>query len=98
MFYSVAMGTRPPRTPWPPEGEPRAPSAPRRIRHVWVRGAFGGAASRQGLVVTWRRVVRDASPPAWQALVVVVDDRFELVSAEWFFSYELRPVRSEPPV
>ena len=53
--------------------------------------------ARQGLVVTWRRVQRGASPPSWQALVVVVDDRSERAEAQWFFATELEPVPSDPP-
>jgi hypothetical protein len=48
-------------------------------------------------VVTWRQVQRGASPPTWQALVVVVDDRFERAEAQWFFATELEPVPSDPP-
>jgi hypothetical protein len=48
-------------------------------------------------VVTWRKVQRGASPATWQALVVVVDDRFERAEAQWFFATELEPVRSDPP-
>jgi hypothetical protein len=48
-------------------------------------------------VVTWRLVQRGASPPSWQALVVVVDDRFERAEAQWFFATELEPVPSAPP-
>lgn len=67
------------------------------MRHVWVRAPLGRSGARQGLVVTWRQVRRGASPPAWQALVVVVDDRFERAEASWFYAHELEPVLSEPP-
>ena len=99
MFYHAGMGERPVRPPWPPPLDaPRArESRPARVRHVWVRAPLGRLGARQGLVVTWRQVVRGASPPSWQALVVVVDDRFERAEAQWFFATELEPVPSDPP-
>ena len=66
------------------------------MRHVWVRAPLGRVGARQGLVLTWRQVQRGASPPTWQALVMVVDDhgRAEL---DWFYATELEPVVSDPP-
>jgi len=93
------MGDRPERPVWPPPLDAPRPreQRPTRVRHVWVRAPLGRVGARQGLVVTWRKVQRGASPATWQALVVVVDDRFERAEAQWFFATELEPVRSDPP-
>ena len=48
-------------------------------------------------MLTWRRVQRGVSPPTWQAYVVVLDPRFETVTADWFYAAELVPVPSQPP-
>lgn len=85
------------RPEWPVVGAEQPPQAPARNRHVWVRPPLGRPGAKQGLVVTWRRMQRGASPPGWQALVVVVDDRFEATRIEWFWDTELEPVHSKPP-
>ena len=69
---------------------------PARVRHVWVRSGFGGA-PQQGLVLAWRRIPREASPPTWQALVLQVDDKAGTVRTEWVFAIYLVPVPSVPP-
>ncbi|MCX6395715.1 MAG: hypothetical protein NTV23_04470 [Propionibacteriales bacterium] len=67
-----------------------------RVRHVWVRSGFGGP-PQQGLVLGWRRVPREASPPTWQALVLQVDEKTSTVRTEWVFVIYLVPVVSAPP-
>ncbi|HET6153902.1 MAG TPA: hypothetical protein VFE15_13185 [Marmoricola sp.] len=69
---------------------------PVRTRHVWVRSGFGGP-PQQGLIVTWRQVPRVASPPAWQALVIQIDNGYGTVRAEWVFDVYLVPVKADPP-
>lgn len=49
-------------------------------------------------MLAWRQVQKNASPPQWQALVVIADDRFDQTRLEWFYATELVPVRSLPPV
>lgn len=52
---------------------------------------------RQGYVLTWRRTVRLASPPAWEAYILYVDDRREDARFEWVPAEYLRPVESRRP-
>jgi hypothetical protein len=92
------MGDLPVRPPWPPPALDRpVPATPERTRHVWVRAPLGRAGAKQGLVVTWRQVARGPAPATWQALVVVVDDRYESISIDWHHAAELEPVRTPPP-
>lgn len=91
------MGDPPTRPSWPPGSDRPLPPAPPRTRHVWVRAPLGRPGAKQGLVVTWRQVRRGPGPALWQALVVVVDDRYESVTIDWHHAAELEPIRSPPP-
>lgn len=68
-----------------------------RTRHVWLLPALDVGRPKQGLVLTWRRVVRLASPPTWEALVLYVDEPREDARLEWIPAQYLRPVESERP-
>lgn len=48
-------------------------------------------------MITWRRTVRLASPPAWEAYILYVDDRREDARFEWVPAEYLRPVESRRP-
>lgn len=50
---------------------------------------------RQGYVLSWRRTVRLASPPQWEAYVLYVDERRGDARIEWVPETYLRPVMSE---
>lgn len=66
-------------------------------RHVWLLPALDVGVPRQGYVLAWRRTVRLASPPAWEAYVVYVDDRRGDTRIEWVPAAYLRPVESPRP-
>jgi hypothetical protein len=68
-----------------------------RIRHVWVRPAYGVGQAKPGLVIAWRKLEKQASPPQWQARVVVFDERDETVTISWVYASELEPVGSALP-
>lgn len=69
----------------------------RRVRHVWVRPAYGVGTAKPGLVIGWRKVERQASPPQWQARVVVFDEGDESVTIRWHYALELVPIDSPQP-
>jgi hypothetical protein len=68
-----------------------------KTRHVWLLPALEVGPPKQGYVLTWRRVVRLASPPSWEAYVLYVDERREDARIEWVPAAYLRPVESERP-
>lgn len=68
-----------------------------RTRHVWLLPALDVGEPEQGLVLTWRRRVRMASPPTWEALVLHIDERREDSRIEWIPASYLQPVESDPP-
>lgn len=66
------------------------------VRHVWLRPPLDVGRPRPGLVLTWRRTTRLASPPAWEAYVVYVDGLREDVRVEWVPATYLVPVTERP--
>lgn len=67
-----------------------------RTRHVWLISPLDVGPPMQGLVITWRKRARLASPPVWEAQVVYVD-RAEVCRLEWVPATYLRPVSSDRP-
>jgi len=67
-----------------------------KTRHVWLLPALDVGKPLPGLVLTWRRTTRLASPPMWEAHVVYVD-RSETIRIEWIPAVYLVPVAADPP-
>ncbi|WP_148046010.1 hypothetical protein [Nocardioides marmoriginsengisoli] len=69
-----------------------------KTRHVWMLPPLDVGLPRQGLVLTWRRRVVNASPPMWEAYVLWIDERREEARVEWVPASYLQPVESEAPL
>lgn len=68
-----------------------------KTRHVWLLPALDVGVARQGYVLAWRRTVRLASPPVWEAYVLYVEEPRGSTCMEWVPAIYLRPVQSERP-